>query len=74
MKEELHIRYTIEGRIDSSFDTALVALAKQHDWHFWASGFSHITGERGLAFDRLDRTPNRLIATSPVAFELDSFT
>lgn len=52
MKEELQVRYTVEDGIDSDFDSALIGLAKQHGWHFWASGTDLETGERDLAFDR----------------------
>lgn len=51
-EEELRVRYNIEAGIDCEFDTALIEVAKQHGWHFWASGCDRTTGERDLAFDR----------------------
>lgn len=58
MKEELRVRYNVEAGIDAKLDHDLIACARMHGWHFWASGldmdFEHqrAFGERDLAFDR----------------------
>lgn len=52
MKEELHIRYTIEQNQDQELDVALKACVKEYGWHWCSTRFNYATGERGLDFDR----------------------
>lgn len=56
MKEELHIRYTIEQNQDRELDAVLKACVKKHGWYWCSTSFNYATGERGLDFDREEPT------------------
>lgn len=46
--DDLRVRY--DG-FDSELDSALISVLKAAGWELWASGFSHLSSERDLAFE-----------------------